>query len=286
MRRLEEWTNRVAGPAFLRGRCQAQNLLGDHTVETLLVKRVSRTTAVRSRLKQALTAPRKNGAAAKSPLGSPSKFAPGAWVRVLDEPEIKATLDARDRLGGLEWVPQQWAYCKGIFRVQSVVQRILDDHGTLRPISRTLILEGVDCGGLAGIEGCGRFCPLFFRDAWLAPAESLDGIADGVTFGAVVHATVRTRAEIESTLDATGRLDGLAFMAEMASYAGRRLRLVRRIKLTREFGQWVHVPKPVFVLEGLHCSGQVLGAEGPCHRGCPLLWHARWLNLEAGAGTL
>jgi hypothetical protein len=122
-----------------------------------------------------------------------------------------------------------------------------------------------------------------FRDAWLEPADPPEPLE---ALGQVLYARVRSRAEIEATLDPEGRLEGLVFMPEMWAHVGRRVRVHARVSVARELGRWVYVPQPVFVLEGLSCTGAIFGADGPCDRGCSLLWHMKWLELELPWGVV
>jgi hypothetical protein len=265
----------------LSGRCQAENLLGAHSLSTRLLARIQETAAVRTRIRRAL---HPKPARREGVLGDPSRFPVGSWVRILDEAEIRAKLDDRGTTGGLWFTPQQWAYSKGIFRVQRHIRRIMDDHGKMRAVKETVALEGIDCGGIDGTEGCGRFCPLFFRDAWLEQAESLDHLPPHAS--PALLACVRSRSEIEATLDEHGSLEGLRFMPEMFAYAGKRVLVRACVTRARELGRWVEVRKPIFILEGLQCSGSASARRGPCHRGCSMLWHGAWLHLEVVPSVL
>ena len=93
------------------------------------------------------------------------------------------------------------------------------------------------------------------------------------------YATVKSAAEIKHTLNWRGKHRGLMFMPEMQAYEGQRFRVLKKIDRT-----WEHfestAAEPVYILEGLHCTGAVLAEDGPCDRGCYLLWHEAWLNLE------
>ena len=52
----------------------------------------------------------------------------------------------------------------------------------------------------------------------------------------------------------------------------------------QEHDRWVEPRRPIYVLEGLHCSGARIGETGPCDLACSLLWHEDWLLVEpAGA---
>jgi len=209
-------------------------------------------------------------------LGKPSRYAAGEWVRVKDAAAVRATLDAHDRLRGLAFTREQWAYCGKTFRVDAVVRRMMNDDGVMRSVGRTVSLDAVTCGGPHEDGGCGRACPLLFRDEWLEPSSAERAEPQGAT---PQFARVRALPEIRATLDAGGRRDGVAFTREMERYAGARLAIYKRVRplaatsWRREGAAW-------YVLSGARCSGAILGPEGPCDRGCGLLWHRDWIVLE------
>jgi len=216
-------------------------------------------------------------------VGEPSRYAEGDWVQVLNEVEIKMKLDSRSRTRGLEFINHQWYSCGGVYRVEKVMRRIVDDHGRYRPISQTVLLEGVDCGGPSGTGGCGRRCPLMFRDEWLKPAATPKTPA---VFNNLTDSFVRIRSveEIRSSLDPQGKRDGLMFMPEMYQWAGKKFRVATQVtslyESVFEYEGYAPVQSPVYILEGLHCSGKVLGPKGPCDRRCFILWHKDWLTPE------
>lgn len=257
--------------------CQAHNLVGVRPGVERIWRRVYHSLELRTRLRRALAPSKPPGPR----LGTPSAFQPGAWVRILDEEEVRATLDERECLRGLFFATQQWAYCGGVYRVKGEVRRIIDDRGRLRAVGRTVTLEGADCGGIDGTHGCGRLCPLLFRDQWLAPAEAPAREPVTLAFGELVR--VRSVAAIRATLDEKGRLGGLLFMPEMYAFAGRELRVHKRLTESFELDRAVAVAQPIYILDGLHCSGAVLGDAGPCDRACRLLWHGDWLEPAPAA---
>ena len=122
---------------------------------------------------------------------------------------------------------------------------------------------------------------MMYRDEWLEPAETPLVRPQPVDTLALSYARVRPLQEIQATLDVLGRRDHLMFMPEMARYAGARFRIERRIERVLEHGQRLATPGPIYILEGLRCTGDVLGADGPCDRACHLLWHADWLVIES-----
>lgn len=254
-------------------RCQAENLVGQHGAAAWLLRRSMRALPVRSTIRRWLR-PKKKTKPLR--LGPPSRFLPGDWVRVLDAPAIQATLDGRNMLRGLLFVEQQWPYCGQVYKVRDVVRRILDDQGHMRPMTRTVSLEGPHCGGVDEQSGCGRLCPLFFRDEWLEPVPPPAPPPASPERGTLMR--VRSCEEIEATLDEQGMCDGLYFMPEMHRHAGSIVRLRKQLREVYELNRSVATAIPVYLLEGLTCSGQAVGPRGPCHRGCTLLWHGRWLE--------
>jgi hypothetical protein len=66
----------------------------------------------------------------------------------------------------------------------------------------------------------------------------------------------------------------------MARYAGRRFPIANKLTRVFEYDRWIETRAPVYILDGLHCAGEVLGDRGPCDRACSLMWHEDWLVLE------
>ena len=92
---------------------------------------------------------------------------------------------------------------------------------------------------------------------------------------------VRTKEEILSTLDASGRLDELPFMPEMLQYCGMKIRVSKRAHKTcdpalgiggRRMARTVH-------LENVRCDGS---AHDGCEAGCLIFWKEAWLNRVDG----
>jgi hypothetical protein len=96
------------------------------------------------------------------------------------------------------------------------------------------------------------------------------------------HVSVRSAADILSTLDADGTLDGLPFMPEMLDWCGKPFRVLRRVEKTcvdghpmREFPA-----SDVVILDGPRCDG---GAHDGCRHGCRIFWKEAWLRpVDAG----
>jgi hypothetical protein len=263
---------------YLTGACQRLNLIGRHTLLQRVTGRIAQGLGIKNGVRALLG----RGAAKvpREPLGVASRFAEGDWVRVRDAASVRQTLDERSRLRGLQFAPSQWQTCSKVYRVDRVVRRIVDDHGKLRPVSLTVLLAGVHCGGEAATGGCGRRCPMMYRDDWLEAAETAPEASPAPQEGQV-FARVRPLEQILARLDVLGQRDGLMFMPEMVRHVGIRAAVVCKLPQVFEHNRWMETPRPVHILEGLHCTGAIFGGHGPCHRACPLLWHADWLEFEA-----
>ncbi len=94
----------------------------------------------------------------------------------------------------------------------------------------------------------------------------------GLKAGELVE--VRSAADIMSTLDAEGKLDGLPFMPEMLAFCGRRFRVSSRADNTCALGQPRRIDATVH-LEQLRCDGS---SHRGCEAGCLLLWKEAWLR--------
>jgi hypothetical protein len=93
---------------------------------------------------------------------------------------------------------------------------------------------------------------------------------------------VKSWPEIQSTLDASGRLDGLPFMPEMRALCGRRFRVFRgmhRLFDHRKTRGMRHMPGAV-LLGGAVCDG---GCHDGCSAACHMIWKSAWLErLDSG----
>lgn len=154
---------------YLSGRCRRFSNIGTHGAAARISGRIQFGLGIRSVLKRLLPTADRPAEKPVKRVGGPSQFAEGDWVRVLDASRLREVLDTGSKTRGLEFCAQQWFSCGRVYRVSKVVRRIIDDAGALRPVSRTVLVDGVDCGGENGSVGCGRFCPMMFRDEWLEP---------------------------------------------------------------------------------------------------------------------
>lgn len=271
--------NRIPTFPYLSGRCQRFSNVGDFGALDRIKGRISAGLGLRA-LAGSLLGRTPKATLGAGELGEPSRFVEGQLVRVRSEAEVRGTLDARARLRGLDFGPQQWPTCGRLYRVTKVVRRIIDDGGTLRRVSRTVLLNGVHCDAGPSDFGCGRQCPMMYRDEWLEPADESLAVSAATTATAPLK-TVRVKSidAITRTLDPLGRRENLMFMPEMARFAGQSIEVHERIERAFELGRWIAVRTPVYVSASAACTGAILGADGPCDRQCLLVWHADWLEL-------
>jgi hypothetical protein len=101
-----------------------------------------------------------------------SRFHAGTLVRIRSAEQIAATLDEDGALDRLPFMPEMTAYCGQTFVVRSSAHKTCDsiNMSGIRGLEATVHLEGMHCDGSAH-GGCQSRCPLFFKDAWLEPAE-------------------------------------------------------------------------------------------------------------------
>jgi hypothetical protein len=210
-------------------------------------------------------------------IGSASIYSVGAAVRVKPRIEIQTMLRA-GKTRGLLWSRGQWETCGSTYYVQSHVQHILDDSGRRRPVERTVTLSGVTCA-ITG-DGCGGECPFFYRDEWL-DADTTEDRGAVHSFESTHVVMVRAAEDLRTQLDWGMGTEGIKFLPEMWAYAGRTFR-ARRLQTMTQAGYKAPVTKPLYVLEGVHCAGTILGC---CDRRCALLWHEQWLVVRSDAAA-
>lgn len=87
---------------------------------------------------------------------------------------------------------------------------------------------------------------------------------------------VRSREEIEATLDIDGRNRGLGFGPEMAAFFNRRFRVLRRVeRIVVEWSGEIRTIANTVILDGTDCTGM---AHRCCPRNCHHLWREAWLK--------
>jgi hypothetical protein len=99
---------------------------------------------------------------------------------------------------------------------------------------------------------------------------------------------VRSREEIQATLNRWGQLKGCMFMSEeMSPYCGTIQRVFKPMERFVDERDY-HVKKThgIILLQGLHCQGTV--DYGRCDRACFFFWREEWLEKlnDAGLGKV
>lgn len=88
---------------------------------------------------------------------------------------------------------------------------------------------------------------------------------------------VRTREEINSTLDPFKELKGCAFLPEMYQYCGTQQRVLKSMqRFMDERDYKLKKVRGVILLENVICNGTP--TFGPCDRCCFLFWRVEWLE--------
>ncbi len=88
---------------------------------------------------------------------------------------------------------------------------------------------------------------------------------------------VRSREEIQSTLDPFKELKGCAFLEEMYQYCNTEQRVLKAMtRFLDERDYKVKKVRGVILLENVICRGTP--AFGPCDRCCFLFWREEWLE--------
>jgi hypothetical protein len=102
-----------------------------------------------------------------------SRFRSGDLVEVRSKDEILATLDAHGCIEGMPFMPEMLQYCGQRFQVSAVAHKTCDtvrQTWKSRRLNATVHLSGLRCNGSAH-GGCQAECNLFWKDAWLKPAQ-------------------------------------------------------------------------------------------------------------------
>lgn len=103
---------------------------------------------------------------------TPRRLGVGERVRVRSAEEILGTLDDGGALDGLPFMPEMIDWTGQTFRVlRGVEKTCVSGHPVRRfPHDDVVILDGPRCDGQAH-DGCKRGCRIFWKQAWLRPAD-------------------------------------------------------------------------------------------------------------------
>ncbi len=107
-----------------------------------------------------------------------AKLHAGDWVEVRSKEEILRTLDDKAQLDHMPFMPEMFALVGKRLRVVSSAHKTCDTiSGTGgRSVTAAVHLEGVRCDGKAH-DDCAAGCLIYWKDAWLKPAEGPSGPA-------------------------------------------------------------------------------------------------------------
>ncbi len=132
-----------------------------------------------------------------------SKFFAGDRVVVRSPQEILATLDANGTLDGHPFMPEMLGWCGKSFRVHRRVEKTCVDVepplDTNRRFAKAdvVTLENVRCDG-SGHDGCKRGCRVYWKEAWLRPAEGSEATVDPTPAAlAELRARLKVKADEE-----------------------------------------------------------------------------------------
>lgn len=112
---------------------------------------------------------------------------------------------------------------------------------------------------------------------WKLASEDLQKSTQGLNLLAGELIEVRSREEILSTLDQSGKLNAMPFMPEMLQYCGKRFRVFKRADKTCDnIKEWsLRRAKNAVHLTGVRCDGSL---HGNCDAGCLIFWNEAWLK--------
>jgi len=99
---------------------------------------------------------------------------------------------------------------------------------------------------------------------------------------------IRSKAEIERTVNGRNRNRGLAIDEEMTTYCGGRYRVTTRVDriINEQTGEMMEFGNPCIVLEGVVCKGEYAPRRIMCPRRITAYWREIWLKrVEAGGGA-
>jgi hypothetical protein len=96
---------------------------------------------------------------------------------------------------------------------------------------------------------------------------------------------IKTQAEIEQTIDETGRNRGLTFDPdEMAPYCGKSFKVRKRVTtiVDERTGRMLNMKQPGIMLDGVVCKAEYVSCRLNCPRAIPSYWREVWLErMEA-----
>jgi len=98
----------------------------------------------------------------------------GDWVEVRSKEEILKTLDKDGQIDGMPFMPEMFQYCGKRLQVVKSAHKTCDTISGAwegRRLTDSVHLDSIRCDGKAH-GGCEAACLLFWKDAWLKPADT------------------------------------------------------------------------------------------------------------------
>jgi len=109
------------------------------------------------------------------------------------------------------------------------------------------------------------------------PVELVDKLSSNGPFKPGDIVRVRSKEEIQATLDGWNQLKGCAFMEEMWRYYGTKQKVFKSVnKFLDERDYLIKKCKNIYLQEGVVCEGIKDIAE--CDRSCFFFWREEWLE--------
>jgi hypothetical protein len=112
------------------------------------------------------------------------------------------------------------------------------------------------------------------------PAETVNQVKSGdvcIAPGQLVK--VKSRHQIESLLDESGKYKGCTFQPEMYDYCGKSCQVLKQVDyFYDEVKQKLCKCKDLFILEGAYCTGRKRFYKDRCNLNCYPFWHKDWLE--------
>ena len=131
------------------------------------------------------------------------KFQVGDWVEVRSKEEILRTLDGKGWLDGMPFMPEMFEFCGKRLQVYKRAHKTCDTVFPVRGrrVDRSVHLD-TRCSGQAH-GGCQADCLIFWKEAWLKPADGPSPRADqrGVSAGGCTEADLLAHVQTPDPAD-------------------------------------------------------------------------------------
>jgi hypothetical protein len=99
---------------------------------------------------------------------------------------------------------------------------------------------------------------------------------------------IRSKADIEQTVNRRNRNRGLAIDEEMTTYCGGRYRVTTRVDriINEQTGEMMEFKNPCIVLDGVFCKGEYSAKRIMCPRRITAYWREIWLKRVDSGGAV